>query len=236
MERQNKPRVMILSSSEKLSVAYAIQENLDKDAEITVWEHAFTELSKGILETIVDSARDNDYAIFVLADDDISFLRGEKFKTTRDNVILELGIFIGTLGIRSCFMIVPRGIQDHHLPTDLAGLTYATYNNDRSDNNVRAALSPACNKVRKNLFRPIKDISNLKSFDSFQNTKIDWEEMFANCHEVDLLFMGSATWRNYHFDRIENFLSKENSQIRVILPDPNSNYTMKAVGKMLSKA
>ena len=62
-------------------------------------------------------------------------------------------MFIGRLGSERCFIIVPRGIEDLHLPTDLLGLAPANYEPDRQDGNLRAALGPACNWVRKAIIK-----------------------------------------------------------------------------------
>ena len=58
-------------------------------------------------------------------------------------------MFIGRLGRDRSVVVVPRGVEDFHLPTDLLGLTPLRYNPGRRDGNLRAALGPACNELRK---------------------------------------------------------------------------------------
>jgi len=157
-----KPSVFIGSSSEKLDFAYAVQENLQHDAEVTVWNQDVFKLTSYTLVDLVDHLDRTDFAIFVVAPDDEIKLRGQASAAARDNVIFELGLFIGRLGRDRCFFLVPLKKEDEldlRLPSDLAGLKAASYDSGRSDKNWRAALGPACNQIRKSI-QALKAISN----------------------------------------------------------------------------
>lgn len=121
-----KPRVFIGSSVEQLELAYATQEALEYEVESTVWSQGVFALSRTTLASLMDVLDETDFGIFVLAPDDITNIRNADQRTVRDNVIFELGLFIGRLGADRCFLIVPRGLDDLHLPSDLAGVTPAT--------------------------------------------------------------------------------------------------------------
>lgn len=145
-----KPSLFIGSSTESLEVAYAIQQNLEHVSEVTVWTQGIFELSKYSLDSLLDVLDVFDFGIFVFAPDDVSIIRGAEKSSVRDNVIFELGLFVGRLGRERCFVVRPRGLEDSlHFPTDLLGLTPALYNADRQDNNFSAALGPVCSKLTK---------------------------------------------------------------------------------------
>ena len=144
-----KPRVFIASSVEQIDLAYAAQEGLEHSAECTVWSQGVFKLSRTAMASLLDVLDESDFGLFVLAPDDISIIRDTVHQAVRDNVIFELGLFAGRLGPDRCFLIVPRGQEDVHLPTDLLGLAPATYDADRQDKNLQAALGPACSRVRK---------------------------------------------------------------------------------------
>ncbi len=145
-----KPRLFIGSSRENIEVAYAVQEELDRDAEVTVWDQGF-DLSKSTFSLLIENLERSDFGVFVLAPDDLMRIRGERIHTARDNVIFELGLFFGRLGADRTFFLIPDGINDLHLPTDLLGITPAKYNPQRQDENIRAAVGSACNKIRQHL-------------------------------------------------------------------------------------
>jgi len=71
-------------------------------------------------------------------------MRGKDNGAVRDNVLFELGLFIGRLGKDRNFIILPKGYEENlHRPTDLLGLTPALYEPNRQDENLQAALGPA---------------------------------------------------------------------------------------------
>lgn len=150
------PRIFIASASESTAYAHAIQENMDNRAECTVWDQDVFRLSAYSLDSLASALRLHDAAIFVFSPDDISIIRKTKYKIARDNVVFELGLFIGGLGRDRCFILMPRDTQDFHIPTDLVGIAAAFFAPSRSDGNLKAALAPACARI----FRQITETTD----------------------------------------------------------------------------
>jgi len=152
-----RPSLFIGSSTRNLEIAYAAQQNLQRDAEVMVWEQGIFELSQFTLESLLEEAkRVSDFGLFVFAPDDVTMIHGDELLTTRDNVIFELGLFIGSLGRERSFIIQPEVGPDYRLPTDLLGITTARFQPpDRADERgrLRAALGPACHEIRTEIRR-----------------------------------------------------------------------------------
>ncbi|MBA4411564.1 MAG: hypothetical protein C0397_19360 [Odoribacter sp.] len=144
-----KPKIFVGSSVEKLDVARAIQANLEYDCYSEIWSQGTFELSKSNLENLIDSLESFDFAIFVLYPEDVLQTRNSKINVVRDNVIFELGLFFGKLGRNCVYFVVPRGKASTHLPTDLLGITYGTFDSEHT--NLRASLEPFCTQVREKI-------------------------------------------------------------------------------------
>jgi predicted nucleotide-binding protein len=156
----SRPRIFVGSSTESLYIAYAVQTNLEHDAEVTVWSQGLFKLSQTSV-TSLESALDRfDAAIFVFTPDDVQIMRDESRAAVRDNVIFEFGLFMGSLGSERTFIIRPRQTE-LHIPTDLWGIVPADYAPDRSDDNWEAALGPACHKIRTQLGAAVPTTTNL---------------------------------------------------------------------------
>lgn len=142
-----RPSMFIGSSVEGLHVAEHIQLGLDHNVECTIWDQGLFGLSRGTLESLVDATRSCDFAALVLTADDLVHKRGTTAASPRDNVILELGIFMGALGRERTFIVYCRD-EPPALPSDLAGITVATYAR-RADGNLTAALGPVCTLLKE---------------------------------------------------------------------------------------
>lgn len=155
-----KPRIFIGSSVEKLNIAEYIQLNLEHISYPEIWSQNIFKLSTSAIESLFECLNNCDFAIFILSPDDVVEIRSNKSVTPRDNVIFELGLFMGKLGRNRVFYLIPRDTEIH-LPTDLLGITPGTY--DSNHPNLIAAIGPFCSQIKdaiNKLHRPEFPFSN----------------------------------------------------------------------------
>ena len=141
------PKLFIVSSSEALDVAREIQSQLERDVFSTVWDQGVFFAGGYPLEVLEKAVSEADFAIAVAQPDDIVEFRGNRLPTLRDNVLFELGLFMGKLTRHRAMLVHPR-TPELRLPSDLHGLTLVSYTPGSSDE-LSARLAPVCNHVRK---------------------------------------------------------------------------------------
>lgn len=142
--RPGKPKIFIGCSVEGLPVGKIIQLQLRYSADTSVWHQGVFGLSKGTLETLVGKCRDFDYAVLVLTSDDVVVKRDVPANAARDNVLFELGLFIGALGPDRVFMVVEDQVE---LPTDLAGIKPALFKGSSVGPELQVALGPVVTEL-----------------------------------------------------------------------------------------
>lgn len=144
-----KPNIFIASSVEGIDVVEAINIKLDYFATCRPWDNAF-DLSSMTLPALIKKADKVEYGIFVFHKDDEVTIRDKKYSTVRDNVLFELGLFIGKLGLENCFILIPRKIEgDLRIPTDLAGVTVSTYDDEIDD--MTDAVAASCARIKQTI-------------------------------------------------------------------------------------
>lgn len=142
-----RPVVFIGSSKESLRIAEAIKSNLeDKDLIVKLWTDGVFGASQFILTELERQVRESDFAVLVLGADDVVESRDEISDAPRDNVIFELGLFMGALSHEHTFMVIPRDC-DIKIPTDLLGLIPLKYESNNS-NDFSALLVPICDQLQ----------------------------------------------------------------------------------------
>lgn len=127
------PRIFIASSSEGLETAKDIYSKLSNlnFAKIDLWNMSdcFKPGSFN-LQSLVDCSKLYDFAVILLTPDDKTTYRDKECFSPRDNVVLEMGLFIGEIGIDRTIIVCKRNANIKK-PTDIDGLIFLSY--DRRD-------------------------------------------------------------------------------------------------------
>ena len=141
------PSLFIGSSSEGLEFARGARASLQHDAEITLWDEGVFALGETFVESLIKALPRFDFAVVVLTPDDLVQSRSSEVFGPRDNVIFELGLFMGKLGRDRTFILHQSDLR-LKIPSDLSGVTTAQFDWPRRDKNHRAAVAPACDRIR----------------------------------------------------------------------------------------
>jgi Predicted nucleotide-binding protein containing TIR-like domain len=158
---RKRPSVFIGSSTEGLKIAKALQVLLDPSCEVSVWSQGIFGLSQGTLESLVAALDRFDFAVLVLTRDDLILSRDQTAAAPRDNVLFELGLFMGGLGRLRTFIVYDR-TADLKLPSDLAGVTPATFE-PHSSGDLGSALGAAATRIEEGIDRlGLRDTERLR--------------------------------------------------------------------------
>ena len=123
-----KPIIFIGSSKEGEMIGRKILNYLKKKdgLEPKFWSEDIFRCSKTTIEDLVKLANEVDVAILICTPDDFVKSRGQKKRAPRDNIIFEIGLFMGAISRERTIVVAPAK-QEIKFPTDLLGLTILPY-------------------------------------------------------------------------------------------------------------
>jgi CRP/FNR family transcriptional regulator, cyclic AMP receptor protein len=143
----DQPIVFIGSAAERLKIARAIKNGLDHDPLIAqVWTDGVFRASEFTITNLAQAAEKSDFGVIVVGPHDVVERRDARVPVTRDNVIFELGLFIGAVGQHRTFIVKPRGVE-LALATDMLGITPLEYV-EGPDETLPARIASVCNDLR----------------------------------------------------------------------------------------
>lgn len=105
------------------------------------------ECSQTTIEDLMRATTHTDFAILVLTADDVTRSRGNSKPCPRDNVVFELGLFMGAIGRPRTYIVAAKGVP-LKIPTDLLGVTCLLYQHRRGRTLARN-LQPVTTQLRK---------------------------------------------------------------------------------------
>lgn len=133
-----KKKLFIASSSEELKLAKLAKEQLSVNYDVTIWNENILEsttvswhFNESILEGLLRASLQYDYALVLGTSDDVVESRGRIFLQARDNVLFELGLFIGRMGIKNCAFVTEG---DLNILSDLNGIILFKFEKGDTEN------------------------------------------------------------------------------------------------------
>jgi Predicted nucleotide-binding protein containing TIR-like domain len=151
---RKKIKLFVGASSEAADIVRGFSSTFPRDYYIVhSWDQspAFKNLV-GTFDALLKAARYYDFGLFILTPDDSVTSRSVKHKAPRDNVLFELGLFIGALGPARVSAIRQRlpSSREIKLPSDLCGIQIDYFDNSDRDtliSSVGSLVAPIKDKV-----------------------------------------------------------------------------------------
>ena len=141
------PELFLGCSTESLSVAEAIKTGLaTSGVNVRLWSDGVFRPSTFALESLEAELARVDFAALVLAPDDTVISRDVSSPAPRDNVVFELGLFMGALGHARTFLVLPESSLNK-IPSDLDGFTSVTYPATVPEGDLRRVVESACGEL-----------------------------------------------------------------------------------------
>lgn len=147
------PVLFVGSSVEGLPIAQEIQLGLKHEKiKVRPWNTPGVFGPGGIsVDILINEVDASDFAAFVFGPDDKVFSREEAYDAPRDNVVFELGLFMGRLDRNRSFIIKDQH-ADIKIPTDLLGVTPIMYV-AKAGEDLSSPVGTICTELRKVIAR-----------------------------------------------------------------------------------
>lgn len=153
-----KRRIFIGSSSEGLWIAEEVKKKIEYDCgdwlQCDIWNDGDVfKINRGTLDSLVKASRKYDYGIMIATSDDLSIKRRIIHRSMRDNVLFEMGLFLGSLGLDRAFLFTNKKVN---IPSDFNGVTLIQYST-KKDVAIKASELSRCLKESQNSY-PLKPL------------------------------------------------------------------------------
>lgn len=147
---REKVRVFIISSAEALPIARLVRNAFEQDPFITtIWTDGVFRVANYTLTSLEAEIDESDFAVAIAHADDLTESRNKDWPSPRDNVVFELGLFMGRLGRQRAILMEPRE-EKVKLPSDLSGITTIPYRFE-TGRDAASLIAPACDKLRQHI-------------------------------------------------------------------------------------
>lgn len=140
-----KPKIFIGSSTAGYPIARKVKQHLSSIADCHLWkDDGMWETNRSTFDNLLRMVSFFDFGVFVATADDLTMGKDDKIVIEpRDNVVLEMALFLGGLGKDKSFLIVENGIK---LPTDFDGIYMP-----RFDQGDEISIERACKEFENHI-------------------------------------------------------------------------------------
>ena len=141
------PKLFVSSLPEGVSITRNIQNILaHDDIIVTVSSDNIFGAPRSAINSFLDEAGQSDFCALALTNDDQVINRGNVQSMVRDSIVLKIGLFMGTVGRKRTFLIMPKQL-DINIPIELLGLKVIEYQVD-PDKSLASVLTPLSIQLR----------------------------------------------------------------------------------------
>jgi hypothetical protein len=139
-----RPKVFIGSSSQGYEIAEKVKDCLSVCGDCFLWKDGGVwEANRSTFDNLLRIVNYFDFGVFVATADDLTLTNNNIVIESRDNVILEMALFLGAVGKDKSFLLVEDGIK---LPSDFNGIYMPRFNRN-SNSSINEACSAYTQKI-----------------------------------------------------------------------------------------
>jgi hypothetical protein len=136
-----KPKIFIGSSTAGYPIAEKVKTNLSAVADCFLWQEPdLWETNRSTFDNLIRMSNYFDFGVFVATSDDLTLTNDKLTIEPRDNVILEMALFLGAMGHHKSFLLVEEGVK---LPSDFNGIFMPRFDKTKDD-----TILSACNEYK----------------------------------------------------------------------------------------
>ena len=157
-------KVFIGCSASQVAIAKAVEKCLKKSYQCVIWNEGADSLDGPNVEALLGHLGNHDFAIFVLAPEDIRYdEKGREHYAVTDNVLFEFGLFMGNLGKRRTFIVMPGHKRvAFKMPSKILGRNYVEYDTEDKIDSVCKTIGGIIDEIgprdRLSMVKTQKDI------------------------------------------------------------------------------
>jgi hypothetical protein len=229
-----KPLLFIGSSAESKWIADKIKTSLSQVVDVKIWDENIFYLDEHTMESLRKNIIRSDYALFIIYPDDKIIKRDKEGYTGRDNVLFELGLFIGSHGIKRTFILTINDIRQNKLknvqiPNYLSNNTRLdiALTDDQTKN--QKDIQSLCGIIMTNIKKEEKDLWHIPLFPSTP-LAIGYFKNFILQVCPPLLSISDFKIGNNSYD-----LTGCNFKFYIVLPDELSDTSLSAFFEFINE-